>query len=130
MRQPAGKQETTVTAAKAMTTSMATGNAARRHHGTWRQPPWSLQLRLRLRSLRAMPMAALAASPLLAESLCVINQFNLLFVVNMIICTGTPTITMRPPEDPAYASGVVMTVDTLDGAFSPVEPACLFWWIT
>ena len=57
----------------AMATAMAMENAARRHHGTWRQPPWSLQLRLRLRSFRTTPMAALAASPLLAERLWVIN---------------------------------------------------------
>jgi hypothetical protein len=44
----------------------------------------------------------------------------------MIICTGTPAMTMCPPEDPADASGVVATTDTLDGASPPTEPACLF----
>ena len=33
---PAVKRETTLVAAKAMAMVMATGNAARRHHGTWR----------------------------------------------------------------------------------------------
>jgi len=50
-------------AAKATATAMATGNAARRHHGTWRRPPWSSRLRLRPRSLRMTPMTATVVSP-------------------------------------------------------------------
>ena len=50
----------------------------------------------------------------------------LLFVVNIIICTGAPGMTMCPPEDPTDASGVVVTADALDGALPPVEPACFF----
>ncbi len=37
--------------------------------GIWRRPPWSSWLRLRLRSLRTMPMAATAVSPLSAARL-------------------------------------------------------------
>jgi hypothetical protein len=44
----------------------------------------------------------------------------------MIICAGAPAMTMRLPEDPTDASGVVATVDILDGASPPAEPACLF----
>ena len=45
-------------AAKATATVMAMGNAARRHHGTWRRPQWSSRLRLQPCSLRTTPMAA------------------------------------------------------------------------
>jgi hypothetical protein len=44
----------------------------------------------------------------------------------MIICTGALAMTMRPPEDPTDASGVVATADALDGASPPAEPVCLF----
>ena len=44
----------------------------------------------------------------------------------MIICTGTPAMTMHPPEDPSDALGMVPTVDALDGASPPAEPACHF----
>ena len=44
----------------------------------------------------------------------------------MIVCTGAPAMTMHPSEDPADASGVVATADTLDGASPPAKPACLF----
>ncbi len=54
---------------KATATAMATGNAARCHHGTWRRSRWSSGLRLRPRSLRTMPMAATVVSPSLAAHL-------------------------------------------------------------
>ena len=38
----------------------------------------------------------------------------------------TPAMTMRLPEYPADASGVVATVDAMDGASPPAEPVCLF----
>ena len=44
----------------------------------------------------------------------------------MIMCADAPAMTMRPPEDPTDASGVVATADTLDGALPPAELACLF----
>ena len=45
-RQPVIKRETAAAAAKSTATEMAAGNAAQRHHGIWRRPPWSLWLRL------------------------------------------------------------------------------------
>ena len=67
--QPSGKQETSAVAAKATATAMvmATGNAARRYHGTcWQRLPWSSRLRLWPHSLRMMPMVATSVSPLSA----------------------------------------------------------------
>ncbi len=67
IRQPADKRETTTASARA--TAMAMGNAMRLHHRTWWQLPWSLRLRLRLRSLQMMPMMATAVLPLSAARL-------------------------------------------------------------
>jgi hypothetical protein len=44
----------------------------------------------------------------------VINQFYLVFVVNMIIFTGALVMTMRPMGNPTGALGVVATVDAPD----------------
>jgi hypothetical protein len=44
--------------------------------------------------------------------------FHLVFVVNMIIFTGAPVMTMRSRR-PTGESGVVATADTPDGASAP-----------
>ncbi len=45
----------------------------------------------------------------------VINQFHLVFVVNMTIFTGAPVMMMYPTGNPTGALGVVATADALDG---------------
>ena len=42
-----------------------------------------------------------------------------MFVVDMIIFTGAPTMTMRSMRNPTDASGVVATADAPDGASPP-----------
>jgi hypothetical protein len=41
------------------------------------------------------------------------------FVVDMIMFMGSPTMTMRPTGNPTDASGVVATADALDEASPP-----------
>jgi hypothetical protein len=45
----------------------------------------------------------------------VINYFHLVFVVNMIIFTGTPVMRMHPMGNPTGVLGVVATADAPDG---------------
>jgi hypothetical protein len=59
---------------------------------------------------------AIIGSASLAAGVGVINLFHLVFVVNIILFTGAPTMTMRPTGNPTDASGVVATADAPDGA--------------
>jgi hypothetical protein len=99
-------------------------NRPRLHHAP---PSWDL-------AATALALAAEAAATLIADdadgsnsgvtivgsvSLLagggVINPFHLVFVVNMIIFTGAPVMTMRPTGNPTGALGVVGTADAPDG---------------
>ncbi len=62
---------------------------------------------------------AIIGSTSLAAGGGVINLFHLVFVVNMIIFTGAPVMTMRPTGNPTGASRVVATADAPDGASPP-----------
>jgi hypothetical protein len=58
---------------------------------------------------------AIVGSASLALGGGVTNKFYLVFVVNMIIFTGAPVMTMRPTGNPTGVLGVVATTDALDG---------------
>jgi hypothetical protein len=62
---------------------------------------------------------AIIGSTSLAVGGGVINLFHLVFVVDMIIFTRAPTMTMCSTGNPTDASGVVATADTLDEASPP-----------